>query len=105
MEVGTENFIWNLFMHSNARHDARQHVTRVFLYYFVLYRNLNEKCRSPEPRTTSSASQRNGNARQHATRAGNLPENVPKDVTQIVPAQDVKTTLSCEASPTRENCL
>ena len=63
--------------------------------------NLQEKCRSPEPRPTSSASQRNRNARQHVTRTalrGNPQEKVPQDVTQVVPAQDVKKKHSCETS-------
>ena len=80
-----------IYMHSNAR----QHVTRVF------FMHLQEEWHSPQPRPTSSASQRNRNARQHVTRAalrGNLQEKVSQDVTQIVPAQDVKKKHSCETS-------
>ena len=57
----------------------------------------------PEPRPTFFASQRNRNAHQHVTRValcGNLQEKVPqpRDVTQMVPAQDVKKKHACETS-------
>ena len=48
---------------------ALQHVTRA-----TLYGNLNEKCRTPEPRTTLCASLRSRNACQLFTKAGNLQE-------------------------------
>ena len=66
------------------------------------YENLQETCRSPEPRPTFFASQCSRNPRQHVTRASlwKSTGKVPwlRDVTQIVPVQDVKKKHSCENS-------